>query len=491
MAIQKIKQNKVSLGTDFANSNVAIVSAVSNVHSESNPIWGGHFGEGERISKAALTTLDADKRLYAITVESLRAQVRMNVKRNIIPASEGGKILEELAKIKNSIAEGSFAFSENDRNIYEAIDNHLDKNLGKTAGYLKVARSKNEQIAGDLKIWIRDAYDTLDTSLQNLQAALIDKAEENVKTTMPGYEHGQLAQPISLGHHLMAYVEMIGRDRAHIRDFRKILNKSPFGVGAIGGTAFNINRDMVSRILGFDGITANSLDTVSDRDFTADFLYFATMTSMHLSRYAEELLFWHNPNIGFISFSETFVTPNPLTPYKRDLESIEIVRGKTGNVYSSLHNVLTMLKSLPLGFTSDLFEVTKPVFDSYDALLNSINLIAAATADFIVHRKEMKEAGQYGYSTAQDLQDWLIRETGMNFGAATESTNKIIAYAVAKGKKLSLLELDELQEIEPRINDDVYSVLIPSRSIISRRSAGGSNPVQVRKAIRAARRNYL
>lgn len=486
------KLNKQELTLDVANSNENLTSSISQVEGAVNPLWGGFFNNStNELTKKMQRSLPVDKRLYAVAIESSKAQLRMHIKREIIGEQEGRKLIEGLDAVKKEISEGKFTFDYTQNDVYDNIEKRLAELCGNTVESLYVARSKNDQITGDLKLWVRDAYDSLDSGLQNLQAALIDKAEENVKTLMPGYTHMQVEQPISLGHQLMAYVEMLGRDRGRIKDARTRLNTSPYGSNALAGSAFHINREMVSRILGFDKAATNSIDSVTDRDYVVEFLSFASICSMHLSRIAEDLLFWHSPNNNFISFSDAFVVQSSITPYKRDPRIIELVRGRTGKVYGALVNILTTLKGLSVSFSDDLQEAAEPVFETYDALLNNVNVMAALIADFIVNRKEMKEAAQYGYSTAPDLVNWLIINTGMKPTKAINTTKKIVNLAIQKDSKLSLLELGELKAIEPKINDEIYSVLIPSRAVISRRSTAGTNPVQVRKAIRSARRRYL
>ncbi|MBA8666404.1 argininosuccinate lyase [Holosporaceae bacterium 'Namur'] len=486
------KLNKQELTPDVANSNDNLTSSISQVEGAVNPLWGGFFNNStNELTRKMLSSLNIDKRLYAVAIESTKAQLRMHVKREIIADQDGKKLIEGLDIIKKEISEGKFNFDNTQNDIYDNIERRLAELCGGAVESLYIARSKNDQISGDLKLWVRDAYDSLDSGLLNLQAALIDKAEENVKTLMPGYTNMQVEQPISLGHHLMAYVEMLGRDRGRIKDARARLNTSPYGSNSLAGSAFYINREMVGRILGFDKAAPNSIDSVTDRDYVVEFLSFASICSMHLSRIAEDLIFWHSPNNNFISFSNAFVVQSSITPFKRDPKIIELVRGRTGKVYGALVNILTTLKGLSVGFSEDLQEAAEPVFETYDTLLNNINVMAALSADFIVNRKEMKEAAQYGYSTAPDLVNWLIINTGMQPKKAINTTQKIVNLAIQKESKLSLLELNELQAIEPKINDDIYSVLIASRAVISRRTTAGTNPVQVRKAIRSARRRYL
>jgi argininosuccinate lyase len=289
----------------------------------------------------------------------------------------------------------------------------------------------------------------------------------------------------------MAYVEMFARDRSRVKDGRKRMNESPFASGELVGNAFNLSREMVGRILGFDKACSNSIDAINDRDYVFDFLAFVSSCAVHLSRLAEELIYWHNTNNNYIAFSNAFVSQSQVLPYRRDPEVLGGIRGKAAKAIGSLTSSLSAIKNLKLAYANDYNELCEPVIDSYDSLLNSLNAMAALIADFTINRKQMKEAASSNFSTAIDLVDWLIQNAGLTPNKAQDKSRQIIEYAINKGKKLSLLEIEELKAIEPKITDDVYSVLIPSRAMISRRSGNGSNPVQIRKAIRAARRNYL
>jgi argininosuccinate lyase len=490
MVARKLK----SLNTkpDISGSNDNISSSVSQIEAMAAPLWGGHFKKGANEFTQKLTSsLSYDIRFYAVAIESIKAQTKMHIKRQIIQEVHGKAIIELLDKAKKEITDGKFSFNDGSKSIYEVIFNYVKSNNPDAADWLSVSRSETYQISGDLRLWIRDAMDTLDSALQNLQAALIDKAEENVKTIFPGNVHNQLTQPVSFGLHLMAYGEAFGRDRSRIKDARKRLNESPFASGEIAGNSFNTSREMVARILGFDKTCSNAIDAINNRDFVIEYQAFCSICAVNISRLSEEMIQWHSSQLNYVSFSNDFVNQSQITPYRRDPEAIEMIRAKIGKVYGNLVHVLTILKSLPFEFTSDLKGLAEPVFESYDTMLNCINALSALIADLKINRKQMKEAATHSFSTAIDLVDWLIQTIHLSPKKAEAISRKIIEYAVEKGKKLSLLELKELQTIEPKITDDIYSVLIPSRAIIRRRSGNGSNPVQIRKAIRAARRNYL
>jgi argininosuccinate lyase len=491
--VAKTKKIKAfDLTPEIIGNNDNVISSVMQIEAMAAPLWGGHFVKGANdIVQKLTSSLFYDKRFYSVTIESLKAQTKMHIKRQIVPEAHGKSLIELLDKLKKEITDGKFIFDENAKNIYEVIYNYVKTTNPKLAEWLTVARSETYQVSGDLRLWIRDAVDTLDTALQNLQAALVDKAEENVKTIFPGNSHNQLTQPISFGQHLMAYVNAFGRDRMRIGDSRRRLNESPYASGEIAGNSFNASREMVARALGFDKACTNAIDAISSRDFVIEYESFCSICSLNLSRLAQEMIEWHGSQLNYIGFSNDFVNQSQVIPYRRDPEALEIIRGKTAKMFGNLFNVLTLLKGLPLEFSSDLKELAEPVFDSYDTLLSCINSMSAIITDLKVNRKKMKEAAIHSFSTAIDLVDWLIQDVELTPEKALDTSRKIIEYAIEKGKKLSLLEIDELQKIEPKITDEVYSVLIPSRAIIKRRSGNGSNPVQIRKAIRAARRNYL
>lgn len=490
MVARKLKSLNTKPAISSSNDNIA--SSASQLEAMATPLWGGHFKKGANEFTQKLTSsLAYDIRFYSVAIESIKAQTKMHIKRQIIQETHGKAIIELLDKAKKEIADGKFSFNNNAKSIYEVLYNYIKAQNSDAADWFTVARSETYQIAGDLRLWIRDAMDTLDSALQNLQAALIDKAEENVKTIFPGNVHNQLTQPVSFGHHLMAYTEAFGRDRARIRDARKRLNESPFASGEVAGNSFNTSRDMVARILGFDKACSNSVDAINNRDFVIEYQSFCSICAVNLSRLSEEMIDWHNSQLNYVSFSNDFVNQSQIIPYRRDPEALEMIRATVGKVYGNMMHVLTILKSLSLEFTCDLKGLAQPVFESYDTMLSCINAVSALVADMKINRKQMKEAATHSFSTAIDLVDWLIQTVNLNPKKAETTSRKIIEYAIEKGKKLSLLELKELQKIEPKITDDVYSVLIPSRAIIRRRSGNGSNPVQIRKAIRAARRNYL
>ena len=490
MVARKLKN--INTNSLPSNSNDNAVSSIAQLEVMAAPLWGGQLNHSSNELVQKITnTFNYDKRFYSIAIDSIKAQLRMNVKREAIPDTHGKKLIEALDQIKKEFSEGKSSFDGNIKNIYEHIHSRVNALAGASVDYFNVARSNTNQSAGDFRLWVREAYDKIDSSLQNLQAALIDKSEETVKTIFPVTTNGQLTQPSSLGHYLMAFVEMFARDRSRIKDNRKRMNESPYASGDAVGNSFNLNREMVSRILGFDKACNNSIDAISDRDFAFDFMSLAAISSIHLSRLAQDLISWHGTQNSYISFPNEFVNQSEVIPYRRDPEALTAIRGKSSQALGALAGVASAMKNLSLEFSNDYSEICNPVIESYDTLLNSINAMSVLISNFTINRKQMKEAASQSFSTALDLVDWLIQNTGANYKQAQAKSRQLIEFAIKKGKKLSLLELDEIKSVEPKANDDIYSVLIPSRAIISRRSGNGSNPVQIRKAIRAARRNHL
>ncbi len=490
MAIKKIA-NLDHQGENLLNSNDNL-SSLSKTEGFSSPLWGGHFAKGaNELAQKMNSTIKTDKRLYAVTIESVKAQLRMLTKRSIVNSVESEALISLLDKTKKEIVEGKLSFNDSSKDIYNTLESRVKEISPKLLDAYNIARNEGNQLAGDLRLWIRDAYTSLDSAIQNLQAALIDKSEENVKSIFPGNCHSQLTQPVSLGQHLMAYVNMFGRERTKISEARARMNESPYSSGEISGSSYNLNREMVSRILNFNKACTNSVDAICSRDFAVEFLSIAASTAVSLSRLAEELVRWHSSESDYIEFSNAFVSQSNVIPYKRDPEALEMIRAKSGRVFGALMSVLTITKALPLEYSSDYREITEPVVDSYDTILNCANTMAAIVADFTTNRKKMKEAASHSFSTTIDLVEWLVQNTASSLSQAQATSRKIVEYAIEKGKKLSLLEIKELQKFDSKITEDIYRVLIPSRAMIARRSGNGSNPVQIRKSIRVARRKFL
>jgi len=460
--------------------------------SPANSLWGGRFTSGPaEVMRRINASIDFDKRLYAEDIAASKAHCAMLVAQSILSPQDGAAISAGLEQIKSEIESGSFAFSAEREDIHMNIEARLAELIGPTAGRLHTARSRNDQIATDLRLWVRDAIERLDAAMRELQHALMDRAEAEAATVMPGYTHLQIAQPITFGHHLMAYVEMIGRDRDRLADCRRRLNLSPLGSAALAGTSFPIDRHATAAALGFDGPTANSLDAVSDRDFAIEFLAAAALAGVHLSRFAEEVVLWCSDGFGLIALSDTFTTGSSIMPQKRNPDAAELVRAKTGRLNGSLIALLTVMKGLPLAYGKDMQEDKIPVFEAADALELCLAATTGMVRDMRPDRERLRAAADRGFSTATDLADWLVRIAGVPFRRAHHVTGMIVKRAEAKGCTLAELPLAELQALEPAIGAAVYDVLDPDRSVASRVSFGGTAPECVRAAIVEARKRFL
>jgi argininosuccinate lyase len=457
-----------------------------------NSLWGGRFTSGPaEIMRRINASIDFDKRLYAEDIAASKVHCAMLVAQSILSPEDGAAISAGLEQIKSEIESGSFAFSAEREDIHMNIEARLAELIGPAAGRLHTARSRNDQVATDLRLWVRGAIERLDTAMRELQHALIGRAEAEAATVMPGYTHLQIAQPVTFGHHLMAYVEMIGRDRGRLADCRRRLNLSPLGSAALAGTSFPIDRHATATALGFDGPTANSLDAVSDRDFAIEFLAAAALAGMHLSRFAEEIVLWCSDGFGLIALSDTFTTGSSIMPQKRNPDAAELVRAKTGRLNGSLIALLTVMKGLPLAYGKDMQEDKVPVFEAADALELCLAATTGMVRDMRPDRERLRAAADRGFSTATDLADWLVRIAGVPFRRAHHVTGMIVKRAEAKGCTLAELPLAELQAIEPAISPAVYDVLDADRSVASRVSFGGTAPESVRGAIVEARKRFL
>ena len=432
-----------------------------------------------------------DKRLYAHDLAGSRAHARMLASVGLLNSDECGAILEGLDQIETSIEQGEFDFSAELEDIHMNIEARLTDMIGEPGRKLHTARSRNDQVATDFRLWLRDALDQLDHLLAGLQTSLLKRAEEYHDTVMPGFTHLQAAQPVTFGHHLLAYVEMFGRDRGRFADGRTRLNECPLGAAALAGTSFPIDRDRTAKELGFIRPMANSIDAVSDRDFALECLSAASITAVHLSRLAEELVLWSTHQFGFVKMSEAFSSGSSIMPQKRNPDAAELVRGKAGRIIGALSALLMTLKGLPLAYSKDMQEDKEPVFDAVD----SISLcIAAATAmidGMIVDTGRMRLAAGVGYTTATDLADWLVRVLAMPFREAHSVAAKAVRLAEADKIDLADLSLDQLQSIDKRITNDVFQVLTVEQSVASRTSFGGTAPANVLDAVRHARIRYL
>lgn len=447
-------------------------------------LWGGRFSAkpGE-VMRAINASIDFDKRLVAEDLAGSRAHAAMLSTTGIISPEDGATIQGGLDQIENEIATGSFIFREDLEDIHMNIEARLTALIGPPAGRLHTARSRNDQVALDVRLWTRSACDGAIRSLRGLQRTLLDKAGAHAADLMPGFTHLQSAQPITFGHHMMAYVEMFGRDVGRFNDARRRLNESPLGAAALAGTSFPIDRDNTARALGFERPTANSLDSVSARDFVLEVLASAAICATHLSRLAEEIVLWVTPQFGFISLSDAWTTGSSIMPQKRNPDAAELVRAKVGSILGALVSVTVMMKGLPLAYGKDMQEDKVPLFQAFDALGLSLAAMTGMIGDLEFQSSRAGLAAGSGYATATDLADWLVRMVGLPFREAHHITGAAVKRAEALDVQLADLSIEDLRALEPRITPDVYDVLTPSASVASRSSYGGTAPDQVRAQI--------
>ena len=457
-----------------------------------NPMWGGRFSAApDRLMGRINASIDFDKRLYAEDIQASKAHCAMLAAKKIIAAEDAARIADGLDRVLAEIESGSFAFKTALEDIHLNIESRLAELIGDAAGRLHTARSRNDQVATDFRLWVRNAIDRADAALQALQHALIAQAETHAGTIMPGFTHLQPAQPVTLGHHLLAYVEMFGRDRGRFRDARARLNESPLGAGALAGTSFPIDRAMTATALGFDRPAANSLDAVSDRDFALEFLSAAAICGLHLSRLAEELILWCSAQFGFARLSDRFTTGSSIMPQKRNPDAAELVRGKTGRVLGAFVALATTLKGLPLAYAKDMQEDKEPLFDAADTLELCLAATAGMVRDVTFDAKRLHAAAEAGFPTATDLADWVVQKLGLPFRKAHHIAGSIVRRAEELGVGLPQMPLAEMQKIEPGITQDVFRVLGLEQSVASRTSLGGTAPDNVRAACVAARKRFL
>jgi len=466
--------------------------AAKPVRTKANPMWGGRFGVApDAIMQKINASIDVDKRLYAEDIAGSIAHARMLARRKILSAKDVAAIVRGLDGVRREIESGRFVFRAELEDIHMNVESRLAETIGEPAKRLHVARSRNDQVALDFRLWVRGACDRADAALREFQRALIDKAEKHAGAIMPGFTHLQPAQPVTFGHHLMAYVEMAGRDRGRFADARKRLNECPLGAAALAGTSFPIDRDFTARELGFDRPTANSLDSVSDRDFALEFLAAAAVASIHLSRLAEEMVMWTGPQFGFVRLSDAWTTGSSIMPQKRNPDAAELVRATTGRMFGSLIGLATVMKGLPLTYSKDMQEDKARTFAAADALMLAVAAMTGMVDDLAIDAARMKEAAGAGFTTATDLADWLVRELAMPFREAHHVTGRIVRRAEELGCDIAQVPLADMRAIEPRIGKAVYAVLGVENSVASRTSFGGTAPANVRKAARAARRRFL
>src|SRR5579871_5580778 len=447
----------------------------------SNKMWGGRFGSGpDPIMEDINVSIDVDRHLYRQDIAASKAHAAMLAKQGIIPAQDAKQIAHGLDTILSEIESGKFAFQRALEDIHMNVEARLAELIGPAAGRLHTARSRNDQVATDFRLWIRDAIDEIDASLAAYQRALAEQALAHAATVMPGFTHLQTAQPVTFGHHLLAYVEMAARDRGRFSDARKRLNESPLGAAALAGTSFPLDRAMTAKALGFDRASANSLDAVSDRDFVLETLSAAAIASVHLSRFAEEIVIWTSPLVGFLRLSDKFTTGSSIMPQKRNPDAAELVRAKTGRVIGALDALLMVMKGLPLAYQKDMQEDKEGAMDALAALSLCLAAMTGMVGDMTPDAGRMRAAAGLGYATATDLADWLVQNLKMPFREAHHVTGWIVAAAEKTGVPLDRLPLPAMQEIEPRITMAVFKVLSVERSVASRTSYGGTAPKNVR-----------
>jgi argininosuccinate lyase len=452
---------------------------------KSNQMWGGRFeSKPSDVMQKINQSISFDKKLYKQDIFGSIAHAQMLGSTGILTKDEAKKIIFGLKQIEKEIESGKFNFREDLEDIHMNVENRLAEIIGDVAGKLHTARSRNDQVATDFKLFIRDAFDEIDLLLLELQKTLLKKAGKNVETIMPGFTHLQTAQPISFAHHLLAYFEMIKRDRSRIKDSRKRMNESPLGSAALAGTSFPIDRFQTAEFLGFDAPCANSLDGVSDRDFAFDFAYDMSVIAVHLSRLSEEIVIWMSKGFDFISLSDAFTSGSSIMPQKRNPDAAELVRSKTGRIFGSLINLLTIIKGLPLAYSKDMQEDKEPIFDAYENIKIAILAIDGMVNDMIVKKENMLKMAGSGYSTATDLADFLVKNLKLPFRKCHHITGQIVKLAEDKNCILADLSLKEMQKIEPKITKSIYEVLTVKNSVKSRVSYGGTSQLMINKMLK-------
>jgi len=452
----------------------------------SNTMWGGRFAGGPAEAMEEINaSIGFDRKLGPQDIAASEAHIAMLAAQGIVEAADAEAILKGLAQVKGEIEAGTFSFSRALEDIHMNVESRLAEILGPAAGRLHTARSRNDQVAVDSRLWVRDAIDAILVQIAALQRALATRALDSAALVMPGFTHLQSAQPVTFGHHLLAYVEMLARDAGRFSDARRRLNECPLGAAALAGTSFPIDRTMTAKALGFDRPTANSLDSVADRDFALEALAAAAIAATHLSRFAEEIVLWATPQFGFVRLSDAFTTGSSIMPQKRNPDAAELVRGKTGRIFGALIGLLTVMKGLPLAYSKDMQEDKEGVFDAFETLALCLAAMTGMVEDLTPDVKRMKSAAGAGYATATDLADWLVRTLHMPFREAHHVTGRIVALAAKRSVALEKLTLEEMQSVEPRITQEAFGVLGVERSVRSRTSYGGTAPINVRRQAKA------
>jgi len=456
----------------------------SNQNKTSNKMWGGRFAAGpDAIMEAINASISFDKRMAAQDIAGSRAHAAMLAAQGIIDDSDARAIREGLLTVLSEIEGGTFEYSTALEDIHMNVESRLKEVIGAPAGRLHTGRSRNDQVATDFKLWVRDQFDAAEHALLALMRALLAQAQAGADWVMPGFTHLQTAQPVTWGHHMMAYVEMFGRDLSRMRDARARMNECPLGAAALAGTSFPIDREMTAKALGFDRPSANSLDAVSDRDFALEYLGAASICAMHLSRFAEELVIWSSAQFRFVALSDRFSTGSSIMPQKKNPDAAELIRAKIGRIFGANVALMMVMKGLPLAYSKDMQEDKEQVFDAADSLMLALAAMEGMVRDMTARRDNLAAAAGSGFSTATDLADWLVRVLGLPFRDAHHITGSLVGMAEAQGCDLPDLTLAQMQSVHAGITADVFSVLGVENSVNSRMSYGGTAPAQVRAQV--------
>lgn len=449
-----------------------------------NKMWGGRFAAGpDAIMKAINASIAFDRRMAAQDIQGSQAHAAMLGAVGIISDSDCMTIREGLKTIMMEIEAGNFSFKAELEDIHMNVESRLLEVIGEASGRLHTGRSRNDQVATDFRLWVRDQIDALILYIEELMSAFLEQAKIGVEWIMPGFTHLQTAQPVTWGHHMMAYVEMLARDKSRFKDARKRMNESPLGTAALAGTSFPIDRDMTAKELGFDRPTANSLDSVSDRDFALEFLNCASICAMHLSRFAEELVIWSSAQFRFVTLSDRFSSGSSIMPQKKNPDAAELIRAKVGRIFGANVALMMVMKGLPLTYSKDMQEDKEQVFDAADNLTLALTAMTGMVSDMTAHQENLQIAASSGFSTATDLADWLVKTLDMPFREAHYVTGRLVALAEVEECDLPDLTIAQLQSVNSNITSDVYSVLGVENSVASRTSYGGTAPEQVLKQI--------
>lgn len=453
-------------------------------------MWGGRFSsEPGALMQAINVSIDFDQRLAEQDIRGSKAHATMLAAQKIISSEDFAAINTGLDEILSEIKDGTFPFSRELEDIHLNIEARLKDKIGDAAGRLHTGRSRNDQVATDFRLWVRDHLDQFDAQLTELMKALLSQAKVNMDTIMPGFTHLQSAQPVTFGHHMLAYLEMFTRDRSRFADCRVRMNESPLGAAALAGTPYPIDRGSTSKALGFDRPMANSLDAVSARDFALEALSCASICATHLSRLSEEIVIWCSAQFQFVSLSDAFTTGSSIMPQKRNPDAAELIRAKVGRIMGALTSLTIVMKGLPLAYSKDMQEDKEPVFDAFDALDLGLAAMTGMVTDMTPNKERLANAAGAAYSTATDLADWLVRKLNMPFRDAHHVTGTIVAMAEKQGKTLDALALEDMQKIEPKITTDIFTVLSPIASAHSRVSYGGTAPSEVAKQVKQWQKN--